>query len=101
MTLTDDQRKAIGIVIIFAWLGFAILLGFLGSFAMDEIGGIEGYAAAMVCFDGAIWTMLLFHAAAWASSNSRQRKLNADLNLQVEELMERVKELEKSENNRA
>ena len=101
MTLTDDQRKAIAQMILFAWLGFAILLGFLGSFAMDEIEGIEGCRVAMVCFDGAIWTMMLLHACAWSSSSSRQKKEIKDLHLQTEELMERVKELEKSENNRA
>ena len=101
MKLTEDQKKAIAIVIIFGWLATAILFGYVGGVAWEEIGGLEGYGAAMICFDAAIWVMLTFCFAACSATNSAHRKKIMDLNLQVEELMDRVKELEKSENNRA
>lgn len=101
MKLTEDQRKAIAIVIIFGWIATAILFGFVGGVVWDEIGGLEGYGAAVICFDAAIWVMLMFCFAACNATDNAHKKKIMDLNLQVEELMERVKELEKSENNRA
>lgn len=94
MTLTKDQAKAIAIVIIIGWLGTAILFGYAGGVAMEEIGGLEGYGAAMICFDAAIWSMLVFCFAACNATNSAHRKKIMDLNLQVEELMLQLSEIQ-------
>lgn len=94
MKLTKDQAKAIAIVIIIGWLGTAILFGYAGGVAMEEIGGLEGYGAAMICFDAAIWSMLVFCFAACNATNSAHRKKILDLQLQIEELMERLDDVD-------
>ena len=94
MKLTKDQGKAIAIVIIIGWLATAILFGYVGGVVWNEIGGLEGYGAAMICFDAAIWVMLMFCFAACNATANAHRKKIMDLNLQVEELMLQVSEIQ-------
>ena len=84
---------------LFGALGWAILiliLAYTESYAFDE-GEIE---AAVYCGDLIIYVILFSIFVMYTHALKSHKHRIEDLQLQTEELMERVKELEKSENNR-
>ena len=85
---------------LFGALGWAILillLAYTESYAFDE-GEIE---AAVYCGDLIIYVILFSIFVMYSHALKSHKQRIEDLQLQTEELMERVKDMEKSQDNRA
>lgn len=92
-----SKQIDLGLFGVLGWGILILLFAYAESYAFDE-GEIR---AAVYLGDLIIYVIMcsLFVIDCYAFKNHKQRI--TDLQLQTEELMERVKELEKSENNRA
>lgn len=84
----------------FGWLGWLILIALL-AYTEDYAFDTGDFVVGAYIGDLIIYIFLLTICVwGYAIFKSHKQRIE-DLNLQVEELMIRVKELEKSENNRA
>ena len=81
-------------IALFLFIILGVIFFFMGSITEDLRDAMEYYTY------GAAW-LACMPMCAVLDLQKRTRKKILDLNLQIEELMDRVKELEKSENNRA